>query len=92
MSLKFAAVGNLMALSAFENHALVEDRFKTLSPIETYDPLLAMIGRGRRTERRRSPSPKRDPPTRLAGNGTPGRVGTLCPLYPRCGNAALTRH
>lgn len=50
MSLKFAAVGNLMALSAFENHALVEDRFKTLSPIETYDPLLAMIGRGRRVE------------------------------------------
>ena len=32
MSLKFAAVGNLMALSAFENHALVQDRFKTLSP------------------------------------------------------------
>ena len=50
MSLKFAAVGNLMALSAFENRALVEDRFKTLSPIETYDPLLAMIGRGRRAE------------------------------------------
>ena len=51
MSLKFAAVGNLMALSAFENRALVEDRFKkALSPIETYDPLLAMIGRGRRTE------------------------------------------
>ena len=48
MSLKFAAVGNLMALSAFENRALVEDRFKTLSPIETYDPLLAMIGRSRR--------------------------------------------
>jgi hypothetical protein len=50
MSLKFAAVGNLMALSAFENRARVEDRFKTLSPIETYDPLLAMIGRGRRAE------------------------------------------
>ena len=50
MSLKFAAVGNLMALSAFENRALVEDRFQTLSPIETYDPLLAMIGRGRRAE------------------------------------------
>ena len=48
MSLKFAAVGNLMALSAFENRALVEDRFKTLSPIETYDPLLA--GRGRRED------------------------------------------
>ena len=45
MSLKFAAVGNLMALSAFENRSLVEERFKTLSPIETYDPLLAMIGR-----------------------------------------------
>ena len=70
MSLKFAAVGNLMALSAFENRALVEDRFKTLSPIEAYDPLLAMIGRGRRAEVRRSPSPKRNPPTRLAGNGT----------------------
>lgn len=55
MSLKFAAVGNLMALSAFENRALVEDRFKTLSPIETYDPLLAMIGRGRRAE---PPKPK----------------------------------
>ena len=50
MSLKFAAVGNLMALSAFENHALVQDRFKTLSPIETSDPLLAMIGRGRRED------------------------------------------
>jgi hypothetical protein len=50
MSLKFAAVGNLMALSAFENHSLVQNRFKTLSPIETYDPLLAMIGRGRRAE------------------------------------------
>jgi hypothetical protein len=48
MSLKFAAVGNLMALSAFENRARVEDRFKTPSPIETYDPLLAMIGRSRR--------------------------------------------
>lgn len=50
MSLKFAAVGNLMALSAFENRARVEDRFKTPSPVETYDPLLAMIGRGRRAE------------------------------------------
>jgi hypothetical protein len=50
MSLKFAAVGNLMALSAFENHTLVQDRFTTLSPIDTYDPLLAMIGRGRRAE------------------------------------------
>jgi len=50
MSLKFAAVGNLMALSAFENHSLVQNRFKTLSPIETYEPLLAMIGRGRRAE------------------------------------------
>jgi hypothetical protein len=50
MSLKFAAVGNLMALSAFENRARVEDRFKTPSPVETYDPLLAMIGRGRREE------------------------------------------
>jgi hypothetical protein len=50
MSLKFAAVGNLMALSAFENRARVEDRFNTLSPIETYDPLLAMIGRSRRAE------------------------------------------
>ena len=48
MSLKFAAVGNLMALSAFENHTLVQDRFTTLSPVDTYDPLLAMIGRGRR--------------------------------------------
>lgn len=56
MSLKFAAVGNLMALSAFENRALVEDRFKTLSPIETYDPLLAMIGRGRRAEAKKPKS------------------------------------
>ena len=51
--MKYAAVGNLMALSAFENRALVE--FKTPSPIETYDPLLAMIGRGRRAE---PPKPK----------------------------------
>lgn len=28
MSLKFAAIGNLMALSALENHALVRDRFR----------------------------------------------------------------
>ena len=55
MSLKFAAVGNLMALSAFENRALVEDRFQTPSPIETYDPLLAMIGRSRWAE---PPKPK----------------------------------
>ena len=55
MSLKFAAVGNLMALSAFENRALVEDRFKTPSPIETYDAFPAMIGRGRRAE---PPKPK----------------------------------
>lgn len=48
MSLKFAAIGNLMALSAFENHSLVEDRFKTFAPVEMYDPLLAMIGRGRK--------------------------------------------
>jgi hypothetical protein len=50
MSLKFAAIGNLMALSALENHALVRDRFgtKALAPVETYDPLLAMIGRSRR--------------------------------------------
>jgi hypothetical protein len=60
MSLKFAAVGNLMALSAFENRALVEDRFKTLSPIETYDPLLAMIGRSRRAE---APKPKSEEKT-----------------------------
>ena len=59
MSLKFAAVGNLMALSAFENRALVEDRFKTLSPIETYDPLLAMIGRGRRANQRSLKSEER---------------------------------
>ena len=59
MSLKFAAVGNLMALSAFENRALVEDRFKTLSPIETYDPLLAMIGRGRREEPEKPESEER---------------------------------
>jgi hypothetical protein len=59
MSLKFAAVGNLMALSAFENRALVEDRFKTLSPIETYDPLLAMIGRGRRAEAEKPKSEER---------------------------------
>jgi len=40
MSLKFAAIGNLMALSALENHALVRDRFgtKALAPVETYDP------------------------------------------------------
>lgn len=51
MSLKFAAIGNLMALSAFENHALVRDRFriKALDPVEAYDPLLALIGQGRRT-------------------------------------------
>ena len=79
MSLKFAAVGNLMALSAFENRALVEDRFKTLVADRNLRPLLAMIGRGRRAEPP-SPSPKRDPPTRLAGNPrTPGRGG---PLYP----------
>lgn len=48
MSLKFAAIGNLMVISALENRTLVEDRFKVLVPIETYDPLLAMIGRGRR--------------------------------------------
>jgi hypothetical protein len=60
MSLKFAAVCNLMALSAFENRALVEDRFKTLSPIETYDPLLAMIGRSRRAE---PPKPKSEEKT-----------------------------
>ena len=48
MSLKFAAIGNLMALSAFENHSLVEDRFKTFAPVDMYDPLLAIIGRGRR--------------------------------------------
>ena len=59
MSLKFAAVGNLMALSAFENRALVEDRFKTLSPIETYDPLLAMIGPGRRAEPEKPESEER---------------------------------
>ncbi len=58
MSLKFAAVGNLMALSAFENRARVEDRFNNaLSPIETYDPLLAMIGRSRKAE---PPKPKSD--------------------------------
>jgi hypothetical protein len=52
MSLKFAAIGNLMALSAFENHALVRDRFgtKALGPVEAYDPLLAMIGQGRRVQ------------------------------------------
>jgi hypothetical protein len=49
MSLKFAAIGNLMALSALENRAMVEDRFKTFAPVEMYDPLLAMIGRGRRS-------------------------------------------
>ena len=59
MSLKFAAVGNLMALSAFENRALVEDRFKTLSPIETYDPLLAMVGHGRRAEPEKPESEER---------------------------------
>jgi hypothetical protein len=28
---------------------MVEDRFKTFAPVEMYDPLLAMIGRGRRS-------------------------------------------
>jgi hypothetical protein len=47
MSLKFVAIGNLMALSALENRALVEGRYKNLAPVEAYDPLLAMIGRSR---------------------------------------------
>lgn len=50
MSLKFAAIGNLMAISALENRARVDDRFKALSPVEIYDLLLAFIGRSRRTE------------------------------------------
>lgn len=45
MSLKFAAIGNLMALSAFENRVRVEDRFNFATPAETFDPLLALIGR-----------------------------------------------
>jgi hypothetical protein len=61
MSLKFAAVGNLMALGAFENRARVEDRFKTPSPVETYDPLLAMIGRGRRATEPKKHEPAEQP-------------------------------
>jgi len=48
MSLKFAAVGSLMALSALEARTQTDDHAKILDPAETYDPLLAMIGRGRR--------------------------------------------
>ena len=57
MSLKFAAIGNLMALSALDSHALVHDRFKTgaFSPVEAYDPLLALIGQGRRVAEAKTP-------------------------------------
>jgi hypothetical protein len=51
MSLKFAAIGNLMVLSALENRARVEERFTTFATVELYDPLLALIGRGRREAR-----------------------------------------
>ena len=92
MSLKFAAVGNLMALSAFENRALVEDRFKTPSPIETYDPLLAMIGRGRRTDppslsRRENRRPG-SLVTRGARRG--GHFAHLPTLRQRCPNPPLS--
>jgi hypothetical protein len=57
MSLKFAAIGNLMAFSALESHALVHDRFKTgaFAPVEAYDPLLALIGQGRRVAEAKTP-------------------------------------
>jgi hypothetical protein len=47
MSLKFAAVGSLMALSALEARAETNDQVQNRDPVESYDPLLAMIGRGR---------------------------------------------
>jgi hypothetical protein len=57
MSLKFVAIGNLMALSALESHALVQDRFNTgtFAPVEAYDPLLALIGQGRRVAEAKAP-------------------------------------
>ena len=55
MSLKFAAIGNLMALSAFENRAQAEERFNAVRPIEPYDPLLAVIGKGETPPKSRAP-------------------------------------
>ncbi len=48
MSLKFAAIGNLMVLVVLEERSGHKDRSRVLWPTETYDPLLAVIGRARR--------------------------------------------